>query len=90
MSHLPSSRLLGEERENAGPGADIQHDLPVEVDRVVEDGFLVGGGPDEVLHHVLLLAQISVELEILAGAALLGPLAGMVQDVTLQVQEIRE
>ena len=90
MSHLSSSRLLGEERENSRPGTNIQHDLPVEVHWVVEDGFLVGGGPDEVLHHVLLLAQISVELEILAGAALLGPLTEKVEDVTLQLQEIRE
>ena len=42
-------------------------DLPTEVYGVIQDGLLVGGCADEILHHVLLLAQIAVELEVLAG-----------------------
>ena len=36
--------------------------LASEVGRVGEDGALVGAGPDEVLHHVLLLGEVAVEL----------------------------
>ena len=41
---------------------------------VVQNGLLVGRSSDEVLHHVLLLAEVAVELEVLTGAALLRPL----------------
>ena len=54
--------------------ANVQHNLSIEVSRVVKYSFLIGWGSDEVLHHVLLLAQISVELEVLAGTGVLGSL----------------
>ena len=62
---------MGEEAENSRTGAYVQHHLIPEVCHVGQDGALVGGGADVILHHVLLLREVAVELEILRGGRVL-------------------
>ncbi len=64
---LPGSGLLGEEAEDSGSGAHVQHHLVSEVSHVGQNGLLISGGANVILHHVLLLGQITVKLEILHG-----------------------
>lgn len=70
----PSSCLHREEGEYPGAGAHVQHDLVLEVGQVAVDRLLIRARPHKVLHHVLLLTQIPIELEILIGRGLLGAL----------------
>jgi len=51
---LFGARLGGKDGEDAAAGADVQHDLAVELAAVLEDGVVVGAGALVVLQHVLL------------------------------------
>ena len=84
---LSSASLSGEEGQDAGASADVQDDLALEVDGVVEDGLLIRGRANVVLHHVLLLREQRVELEVLHGRRLVRSLVE--ERVTLAVADVR-
>lgn len=58
---------MSEKAQYSRSRTDIQHDLVAEIGQIGENGSLVSRGSDIILHHVLLLGQVTVELEILHG-----------------------
>ena len=69
--YLGSASLLSKKTENSGTGSDVEHNLVPEVSQVGQNGLLVGRRPNEVLHHVLLLREVTVKLEVLGGRRIL-------------------
>ena len=69
--YLGSASLLSKKTENSGTGSDVGHNLVPEVSQVGQNGLLVGRRPNEVLHHVLLLREVTVKLEVLGGRRIL-------------------
>lgn len=71
VCYLGSASLLSKKTENSGTGSDVEHNLVPEVSQVGQNGLLVGRRPNEVLHHVLLLREVTVKLEVLGGRRIL-------------------
>ena len=72
IAYLGCSGLLSKEAEYSRTSSHIQDHLVPKVCKVRENGFLVGGRPHKVLHHVLLLREVAVKLEVLSCRRLFG------------------